>query len=36
MNEEDANGREGTKVPLIAHVHSKELLFSQPNVSGMR
>lgn len=39
MNKEDANGGEGTKVPLIAHVHSKELLFllsSQPNVSGMR
>lgn len=27
MNEDqDANGREGTEVPLIAHVHSKELL----------
>lgn len=39
MNEEDANGGEGTEVPLMAHVHSKELLFSlssQPNVSGMR
>lgn len=29
MNEEeDANGGEGIEVPLMVHVHSKELLFS--------